>query len=190
MIRLLYSKDFINLSAVLFVFVFVQFFSNISNGYMFSVVGMAKMDIHALAIVLSAPLTILIPYLYLSYEPPAMAVLFGFISPVPFQSAEEVKDALGLFSIALGSVSLIIIRISIYGIFLKRNQRVYMTYSNLFLLILGTLIISLANYSLIYPLYYRIGFMMLAILLYLLLLRKEEKNWVIKLVRKKILRKK
>ncbi len=189
-IRLLYSKDFVNLSSVLFVYVFVQFFSNISNGYMFSVVGMAKMGIHALAIVLSAPLTILIPYLYLTYEPPVLATFFGMISPVPFQSAEEVKDALGLFSIALGTISLIVIRVSIYGIFLRRNQRVYMTYSNLFLLILGTLIISLANYSLIYPLHYRIGFMLLAVMLYLMLLKKEEKDWLIKMIRKKILRKK
>lgn len=189
-IRLLYSKDFVNLTSVLFVFVFVQYFSNITNGYMFSVVGMAKMRVHSLAIILSAPLTIIIPYLYMKYEPAGLATVFSIFSPVPFDSADDIKDSLGLFSIALGAISLIIIRITVYGIFLKRYQNIYMTFSNLFLLLLGTLVISLANYSLIYPFYYRIGFAIIAAFLYLSLLKKEERAWGIKIFKEKILRKK
>ena len=189
-IRLLFSKDFVNLTSVLFVFVLVQFLLNITNGYMFSVVGMAKMGIHSLAIILSAPLTILIPYLYMKYEPASLAVIFEFISPIVLDSPEKIKDALGLFSIALGTFSLLIIRIAVYGIFLKRSQNIQMNLSNLFLLFLGVLVISMANYSLIYPFYYRIGFSALAIMLYFTILKKEERAWGIKIFKEKILRKK
>jgi O-antigen/teichoic acid export membrane protein len=189
-IRVLYSKDFVNLTSVLFVFVMVQYFSNISNGYMFSVVGMAKLGIHSASIILSAPLAILIPYFYMKYEPAFMATFFGMISPSHFESAEQIKDALGLFSIALGTISLVAIRVAIYGVYLRKSQKIQMNLSNLFLLILGVTVISMANYSLIYPVYYRIGFAALAILLYGLLLKKEERNWITKIIKEKILRKK
>jgi hypothetical protein len=160
------------------------------NGYMFSVVGMAKLGIHSLAIILSAPLAILIPYFYMKYEPAYVATFFSMISPVPAENPDQIKDALGLFSIALGSISLIIIRVSIYGTYLRRSQRIYMTWPNLFLLIFGVFVISMANYSLIYPLYYRIAFAALAVLLYGLLLKKEERNWALKIFKEKILRRK
>ena len=189
-IRILYSKEFVNLTSVLFVFVLVQYFLNIANGYMFSVVGMAKLGIHSFAIVVSAPLAILIPYLYMKYEPAGMATFFGLISPTPLDSPDQIKDALGLFSIALGTISLLFIRVVIYSVYLKRSQKIQMNLSNLFLLIFGVTVISMANYSLIYPFLYRVGFAALAVLLYGLLLKKEERNWMVKIVKEKILRRK
>ena len=157
---------------------------------MFSVVGMAKMRVHATAIILSAPLTILIPYYYMKYEPASWTAVFEFISQVSFKSAEELKNSLGLFSIAVGVISLFVIRTAVYSIFLKRMHKIQMNLSNLILLIMGFVIISLANYSLVYPFYYRIGFAALTIVLYFILLSKEEKNWGVKIINEKILKRK
>ena len=157
---------------------------------MFSVVGMAKMKVHATAIILSAPLTILIPYFYMKYEPASWTKVFEFISQVSFNSAEELKNSLGLFSIAVGVISLFVIRTAVYSIFLHRAYKINMNISNMFLLLMGFVIISLANYSLIYPFYYRIGFAALTILLYFLLLSKEERGWGLKIINEKILRRK
>lgn len=156
-IRLLYSKDFVGLAPVLFIFILSQFVSNIQLGYMFSVVGMAKLKIHSISIIVSTPFAILIPYYYLT--------------------------ELGLISIGIGAIVSATIRIMIYGTFLGKNYKIYMNYSNLILLILGILVIIIAKYSLDQILVYRIILALSTSLLYFFFLKKKEKKDIIKTIK-------
>jgi len=185
---LLYSREFLRVTSVIFIFVLSQYISSVQIGYMFSVVGMAKMKIHSLAILVSTPFAVIIPYFYLMYEPAALGIIYQSVFPFAKMTAAELKVVLGLISIGLGGLTVVALRILIYGTYLSKVHQVMMNRSNLILLVLGSGLIIFSNYLLPYALGYRIGYAFLVIIAYILLLNKQEKNWVIKTVKEKILR--
>jgi len=65
-IQLLYSNDFMPLTAVLFWFVLGQFFNNFGSAFQTTVVGMARLRMHALSTTVIVSLWVLIPYLLIS----------------------------------------------------------------------------------------------------------------------------
>jgi PST family polysaccharide transporter len=189
-IRILYTKEFLPVTWVLFVFVITQFLVNIQNGFMFLVVGMAKLRTHTFAILISAPFNILIPYFYLRYEPAFFETAFNYLNTVPIQSVSTKKDILGLLSIGVGTIISMLTRITVYQVFLKRSYGILMNKSNIFLSCWALFLLFGANFGLVLPFYFRLSLVFIVVGLYYMLLNKNEKEWAYNIIKVKILRKK
>jgi PST family polysaccharide transporter len=157
-VKILFSKEFSGLSPILFVFILAQYFQNVLNGYMFTVVGMAKLKIHTAAVLLTTPWVIVFPWFFL--------------------------NKFGIAALGIGSLIAGLLRIILYAVYLYTKHGVAVKTVNLLLFLSGIALVYLGSILENSFFYVKIISILLLSLFLYLIMNDEEKNIAVKIINK------
>lgn len=163
-IHLFYSKAFMQLADVYYVFVISQILMNIGWAFTWTIVGMAKMKFYSVSTIICHLLTVIIPWLMLK-EYGLMALGFGFI-------------------IALLQHMLF------NAFYLKKYHNIGINIKNVFLLLVSILIISVAVFLRNTGLVYKIILFIITLFSFFLTLSREERANLKIIFKQKLLKQK
>lgn len=156
-IPLLFSSKFNELNKIFYVFVLAQFVLSVQTGYMYTVVGMAKLKIHTIATIIAHLIIVIIPFLFIQQ--------FGVI-------------ILGIAMIVSSSIHILI-----NSIYLYLGYKTHMSKSNFSLFTLSVILILLSNIIRDYSLGTKILFVLVSIIVVAKHINKNEWVSIIKITK-------
>ena len=159
-INILYTKDFLPLADIFYIFVIAQFIASVQLAFQAIIVGMARLKIHSLTTTIAHVLLVVIPLLLIKKY--------------------------GLWAIGFGAVIAGLVNISISFIYLKTKIEIKLKRDNIILILMAVFFIGLSVIIRDVLIYYKIAIAIILCMLIFFRLKKAEKYFVLNYIKTKL----